>query len=93
MHINQIKCPNCNANLQVPDNQNRMFCTYCGTQIQLDDGATVIRYVDEARIREIEYQRELRQREEDERRRIEQERLQTEENNKNARKNGIRFGE
>ena len=86
MNLNQIQCPNCNANLQVPDNQNRMFCTYCGTQIQLDDGATVIRYIDEARIREIEYQRELRQHEEDERRRIEQERLQAEENNKNARK-------
>ena len=86
MNLNRIQCPNCNANLQVPDNQNRMFCTYCGTQIQLDDGATVIRYIDEARIREIEYQRELRQHEEDERRRIEQERLQAEENNKNARK-------
>ena len=86
MNLNQIQCPNCNANLQVPDNQNRMFCTYCGTQIQLDDGATVIRYIDEARIREIEYQRELRQHEENERRRIEQERLQAEENNKNARK-------
>ena len=91
MNLNQIQCPNCNANLQVPDNQNRMFCTYCGTQIQLDDGATVIRYIDEARIREIEYQRELRQHEEDERRRIEQERLQAEENNKNARKKWWKF--
>lgn len=32
----QMKCPNCNANLQVDDGIESFFCQYCGTKIILE---------------------------------------------------------
>lgn len=32
-----LKCPACNAPLQVPDRQSRSLCTFCGTPIALRD--------------------------------------------------------
>lgn len=51
-----LKCPKCNANLSIEENRKRCFCSYCGTQIIIDDGSVehTYRKIDEARIKEAE---------------------------------------
>ena len=34
-----LKCPECNANLEIEEGRKRCFCQYCGTKIMLDDGS------------------------------------------------------
>lgn len=54
-------CPNCNANLTI-DDENRAFafCQYCGAKIMLDDYRTTHRVIDEAKIKQVEFDREIR---------------------------------
>ena len=55
-----VKCPSCGAELMVKDgNRDFMFCEYCGTKVRLDDYQETRRFVDEARIKESENQKEL----------------------------------
>lgn len=35
MALKALKCPNCDANIQVDDNRDYGFCTYCGAQVQI----------------------------------------------------------
>ena len=64
MKIISLKCPECGASIQVEDDRDKCFCTYCGTQLYLDDGAKrevhehIYREVDEARIKEAELELE-----------------------------------
>ena len=37
MALKALKCPNCDANIQVDDNREYGFCTYCGAQIQIKE--------------------------------------------------------
>lgn len=37
MALKALKCPNCDANIQVDDNRDYGFCTYCGAQIQVKE--------------------------------------------------------
>lgn len=56
-----VKCPSCGAELTVKDdNRDFMFCEYCGTKVRLDDYQETHRFVDEARIRESENEKELK---------------------------------
>lgn len=55
-----VKCPSCGAELTVKDdNRDFMFCEFCGTKVRLDDYRETHRFVDEARIRESENEKEL----------------------------------
>lgn len=55
-----VKCPSCGGELTVKDeNRDFMFCEYCGTKVRLDDYQETHRFVDEARIKESENQKEL----------------------------------
>ena len=49
-----IKCPECGATIDVYSEREKIFCTYCGTQIILDDEIdrkeVTHRYIDEAEI-------------------------------------------
>lgn len=55
------KCPNCNANITIDDtNRDFAFCQYCGAKIMLDDYRSTQRIVDEAKIKQAEYDREVR---------------------------------
>ena len=54
MKLTAVVCPNCGAKIQVKAGTPFCFCTYCGTQIHLDDGSVTHREIDEARIREAE---------------------------------------
>ena len=37
MKMRALKCPECNANLEIEDNLEFCFCKYCGCQIFVDD--------------------------------------------------------
>lgn len=37
MKVKLLKCPACNANLQISDGRKMCFCEYCGQQIFIDD--------------------------------------------------------
>ena len=61
MHMRTCNCPNCNANLTIEDdNRDFAFCQYCGTKIMLDDYRSTQRIVDEAKIKQAEFDREIR---------------------------------
>ena len=37
MALKALKCPNCEANIQVDDGRDLGFCSYCGAQIQIKE--------------------------------------------------------
>lgn len=37
MKIVNLKCPQCNASLEVNDNQNYAICKYCGTKVTIEN--------------------------------------------------------
>lgn len=59
--VTPLTCPKCGGAIHVPEGQRQCFCTYCGTPLQIDDGAKTLLYrkVDETRIREAEIDKEL----------------------------------
>ena len=60
-------CPNCGAHIEIPPDRETCFCTYCGTQIVVDDGAQTINIhnFDEAELRRVELEaQELRRHDE-----------------------------
>lgn len=56
-----LTCPKCGGSIQAPEGTNKCFCTFCGTQLFIDDGSRTVTYrtVDEARIKEAEIEKEL----------------------------------
>lgn len=54
MKAYEIKCTECGAALEINGNRDKIFCSYCGTQIFLDDGIErkeiTKRYINEAEI-------------------------------------------
>ncbi len=58
MKLIEIKCPNCNASLEVDADRQFLFCQYCGTKIAVDDevnrSETTYIIRDEAKIKEAE---------------------------------------
>lgn len=56
-----VKCPGCGADLTVKDgNRDFMFCEYCGTKVRLDDYQETHRYVNEAEVKRVEAEKELK---------------------------------
>ncbi|MCM1529017.1 MAG: hypothetical protein NC093_03375 [Alistipes sp.] len=46
-----IKCPSCNANLEMEKGRTEMFCIYCGTKVMLsNDNERIYRRIDDAEI-------------------------------------------
>ena len=63
MEAISLTCPNCGANITVPETGSRQFCfcEYCGSKITFADrNTTTIRYVDETRLREAELRAQVR---------------------------------
>lgn len=59
--MKKLTCPNCNANLDIEDdNRDFAFCQYCGAKIMLDDYRVTQRIIDDAKIKQTEYEREIR---------------------------------
>lgn len=56
-----IKCPECDAALQIEKGRKQCFCTYCGSKIMLEnDHEYVYRHIDEAKVKEAETDRMIR---------------------------------
>ena len=66
MKLTSMRCPSCGAEIQIPEGKPFFFCTFCGTQIHVEDGTIRVeitknvnienRYVDVARLRQLELQ-------------------------------------
>ena len=60
----KLECPKCGANLSVEEGHKQFFCSYCGAKILLDnDNEFVIRHIDEADVKRVEYERVVKLRE------------------------------
>ena len=73
IQFNTVKCPECGANLSIEEGREKVFCSYCGTQIIItNENERVYRHVDEARIKEAEVNQtlELKRLELEERKRL-----------------------
>lgn len=51
MALKALKCSNCDANIQIDDEKEYGFCSYCGAQVQLKD-IVEVRYVGEVKVKE-----------------------------------------
>ena len=61
MKLISLRCPECGANLNIKDGREECFCEYCGTKIKInDDTVHTYKTVDEAKIREVEAEKEIR---------------------------------
>ena len=62
MKLISLKCPECSSNLQIEEGRDKCFCQYCGAEITINDYSSshIYRKVDEARIKEAEYKKEVR---------------------------------
>ena len=60
-----LVCPRCGGALQIPEDADKVFCTYCGTQIIVDDDAVTVHMhnYDEAALRRLELEEQRRERE------------------------------
>lgn len=57
----KVKCPECGATMDIEENRQTAYCTYCGTKMMIhNENEHVYRRVDEARIREAETERLIR---------------------------------
>ena len=45
MNFTAAKCPCCGANIQVDQNLERAFCSYCGSEILVQDAVQKIKIV------------------------------------------------
>lgn len=56
-----VKCPDCGATLEIENNRQQAFCTYCGTKVIIhNDRERTYRYVDEAEVKNAETERIVR---------------------------------
>lgn len=69
MKLKVLKCPECKANIEINNKRSSCFCSYCGSQIILDDEKQIItinkninvtknifetkRYIDEAEVERV----------------------------------------
>ena len=53
-----LKCPGCNANIEIESGRKQYFCQYCGTKILVDDSSRTYTHVhiDKTREKEIEFE-------------------------------------
>lgn len=58
MKLIAVKCPQCDATIDIDEQRKSCFCMYCGTKIILDDGSRTYTYIhiDKTREKEIEFE-------------------------------------
>lgn len=57
----KVKCPECGGTMDIEQNRDMAYCTYCGTKILIhNENEKIYRRIDEARIRETETERLIR---------------------------------
>lgn len=61
-----ITCPNCSASLQIENNRQEAFCTYCGAKFLIDNkNVQTIHTIDEAAIARANAEYNIRKAEEE----------------------------
>ena len=56
-----VKCPECGATLNIEEDREQAFCTYCGTKVLLhNENEHIYRHIDEAGVRQAETDRIVR---------------------------------
>ena len=56
-----VKCPNCNASLNIEEERTTVFCTYCGSKVLMqNENEYVYREIDEAGMKQAETDRIIR---------------------------------
>lgn len=56
-----VKCPDCGASLDIEKGRKKVFCTYCGAKVLINnDNEYVYRHIDEAGIKQAETDRMVR---------------------------------
>lgn len=56
-----VTCPECGAVLNIEDNREQAFCTYCGTKVLIhNENEYIYRHIDEAGIKQAETDRMIR---------------------------------
>ncbi len=63
MKLIELKCNNCGANLKVNSELNEVYCNYCGNKMLIDDEATTIERVENAKIksRKSKHEQDMRE--------------------------------
>ena len=51
MKLVKMKCENCGATLDVNKNLEKITCNYCGAEILIDDEATKVKRVEDAKLK------------------------------------------
>lgn len=55
INLTSLKCPECDASLDIPENTSQFFCQYCGTKILLNNSNEhITRHIDEAEFKRAE---------------------------------------
>ena len=64
MKLIKMKCENCGATLDVNKSLERIVCNYCGAEIIIDDDATKLKRIEEAKLkaRKDNFEQELKER-------------------------------
>lgn len=61
MKIQSLKCPECEANLEIEEEREFCFCQYCGCKIIIqDENKKTYRHIDEADVKRAETERIVR---------------------------------
>ena len=56
-----VKCPECGAMLNVEENREHAFCSYCGTKVLIhNENEHIYRHIDEAEVKQAETDRMVR---------------------------------
>lgn len=55
---NTVKCPQCEANLEIEEGRDKIFCSYCGAQVvATNENEYIYRHIDEAEVKQAETDR------------------------------------
>ena len=59
MKLIAVKCPQCDATIDVDENRKSCFCSFCGTKIIVDDGSRTYTHIhrDKTREKELEFEK------------------------------------
>lgn len=59
-----VKCPECDAPLEIEEGRTQAFCSYCGAKIKIEnDNEYIYHNIDEAKIKQVEADHQFRMRE------------------------------
>ena len=59
MKLIAVKCPQCDATIDIDENRKSCFCSFCGAKILIDDGSRTYTHVfiDKTKEKELELEK------------------------------------